>query len=330
MSERRQASRWLVLAKAAVTVAILVLVLARVDLAEWLGAMKGAVNGWLLAALLASSLALLTSTLKWDGLLRTLGIIAPRWSLLKLYTIGFFVSSFLPGVVGGDVVRCYMAAGPGRRLQVAATILLERLTGVVTLVLMCLFVVAWDAQRLATAPTLTLIATMSLLLLGGLALSLNRRLATGLAFRTRRTVVSRIIRPLYKLHRTLRSFPRGPLLFAAAYSLAFYLAGGLVLFLVSRAFGVDVTLFEATAVRVLICLLTLIPISLGGLGLTQAGDIYLFGLMGVGAETALGISLMRQLIRYAYVLIGGVLFIRWQGHAVLPGGLESGTRRTQG
>jgi len=97
------------------------------------------------------------------------------------------------------------------------------------------------------------------------------------------------------------------------YSFLFYLAAALTFFLICRAFGTHITLLEATSVQVLLCLLTLIPISLGGLGLAQAGDIYLLGVLGIDAATALGISLVRVLIQYGYALLGGILFIRLQG-----------------
>jgi uncharacterized protein (TIRG00374 family) len=118
------------------------------------------------------------------------------------------------------------------------------------------------------------------------------------------------MRPLYQLYRTLYDFPRKPLLAALGYSFIFYLGAGLTLYLICKSLGVHISFVEATSVQVLICLLTLIPISLGGLGLTQAGDVYLLGILGVDVAHALGISFVRLLMNYGCGMIGGILFIR--------------------
>ena len=39
--------------------------------------------------------------------------------------------------------------------------------------------------------------------------------------------------------------------------------------------------------------------------------MYLLGLLGVDPPTALGMSLLRQAIRYAYAALGAILFLRW-------------------
>ena len=58
---------------------------------------------------------------------KAVGVRARYAELLKLYTIGYFASSFLPGVVGGDVVRWHLAGlEAGGRVRVAATIVAER------------------------------------------------------------------------------------------------------------------------------------------------------------------------------------------------------------
>jgi uncharacterized protein (TIRG00374 family) len=260
-----------------------------------------------------NALLLFTSAFKWGRLLRALGIFIPLNLLLKLYTIGFFIGLFLPGVVGGDVVRCYLVGQDGgRRLKVVATIVAERITGVASLVLMCLLALVWDSARLATLPTVVLLGGISSALVGGIVLSLNRRLASGLMYRTRRHRIRFAMRPLYQLYRTLYDFPRKPLLAALGYSFIFYLEAGLTLFLICKAFGVHISFVEATSVQMLICLLTLIPISLGGLGLTQAGDVYLLGILGVDVAHALGISFVRLLMNYGCGMIGGILFIQWQ------------------
>ncbi len=311
---RDKASRLAVLGlKAVTTASLLVFLLARIDLSLFVSAIRQSVSSWLLLAFVATSLLLIVSTQKWDRLLAALGVRESWWTLLNIYTIGFFASSFLPGVVGGDAARWQITSQrTGQGVKVAATILVERTTGVAALVIMCAFAVLLGTPEFATLPVLLLVTGVATGLACGLAVALHRRLATAIAFRTRRSSARVIVRPLFELQRTLRRFPRKPLWAALLYSVAFYLSGGLTFYLICLAFSADVTFAQAVSVQVLISLLTLLPISIGGLGLTQAGDVYLLGILGVIAPRALGISFIRQAIAYSYVVAGGFLFVSWR------------------
>jgi hypothetical protein len=304
---------WQTIGKAVVTVTMLALVLSRTDVQILWAGIVDALGWWFAAGFAVSALLLLTSTLKWQGLLRASGILVSGPRLFAVYTIGFFVSALLPGMIAGDVVRCRMAGrGWNERLTVAATILLERFTGVVTLVVMAVVVLVGYGPELATMPIVVLVAAMAGLALVAVTTVVKDRFTAGLAYRTRRAGVRGLTRALYRLHRTLRRFPGKPLLAAVGYSVVFYLIGGLAFFFICAAFGVRVTYVEATSVQVLTCLLAVIPISIGGLGLAQVADVYLLGILGVDPTSALGVSLLRQVVNYGYALVGATLFVAWQ------------------
>jgi uncharacterized protein (TIRG00374 family) len=308
-----RSGRWLQLAKLLVTLGTLAFLLTRVPLGELAEAFRGALWPWLALALVANSLLLVTSTWKWQRLLIAIGIEPGFWVLFRSYTIGFFFSSFLPGTVGGDVARWHAASSDRHsRLKVAATILVERITGVVALVTLCLLFVAWK-PLLATPPTLVLIGAIGAAVVAALWLGFSPKL-TAMLERLARGRSSRLLGPAHRLHQVLSDVPTKAVFASVGYSLPFYASGGLLFFLIGRAFGAEIGLLEAAAVQTLICLLTLIPISLGGLGLAQAGDVYLLGLLGVDAPTALGMSLLRQGLAYAYAALGALFFARWQGH----------------
>jgi glycosyltransferase 2 family protein len=312
----RSTRRWRAsqLARVLVTLGLVGLVLWRVEVGQLRTVASGAQAGWLGLALLAYSLMLITSTWKWSLLLRAVGVVRNFWSLFRFYTIGFFFSSILPGSVGGDLVRWHATSEtPEMRLHVAATIVAERITGVATLVVLCCVLVARDRARLATPPTLILLGGASLGLCAGLWLAWNTRLAKRLLGRAHgRGGV--ILGALHKLHRTLNDIPGAALRAAVWNSLLFYASAGLLFYLVGRSVGAPISYLEATSVQILISLVTLVPISLGGLGLAQVGDVYLLGLLSVDAPTALAMSLLRQLGRYFYAGLGAVFFLRWPGH----------------
>jgi len=283
--------------------------LSRIDLDRCAEVIGRATPVWLVAAFVSCSSVHINSTFKWRGILTGMGTDGGWWSLLRIYTIGHFASAFLPGTVGGDVLR-WRLAGPlvGSYLAAAGSILIQRFTGVTMLVMLAAAAVVVD-PRLATRPVVLLVGSGLAIVALAWVIALNRRLAIAVTYRTRRRRVGRPLRTLYRLQRVLRTFPASSLVVALGWSFLFYAGVGLVVYFSCLAFEVRIGLVEAISVLVVVCLLTMLPISLGGLGLKQAGDVYMLGLAGVDPAQALVVSLLRQMIHYAYVLIGGLLFV---------------------
>lgn len=297
--------------KCVVTVLLFAVLLWRIDISDCSAAVQNASTMWLVTALAINALGLVASVWKWDVLLRSVGIWADRLDLLRIYTIGFFMNACLPGVVGGDVVRCHLAAPQGSsRLKIAATIVAERVIGTVAMLMLCLAAVRWYASRLATGPLLALTMTSTIALAVVVALAMHRRLVVTALHRWRRGLARRAARITWRIHRVCREFRARTIVAALGVSFVFYVVCGLTLYCVCAGFHVSVTIAESTTTVVLVSMLTLIPISVGGLGLKQAGDVYVLGLFGVSPEHALGISLVHQLINYAYVAAGGLLFVK--------------------
>jgi len=69
-------------------------------------------------------------------LLRSQGIELPLLRGLRLISIATFFSLFIPGGTGGDVAKLYALAGrrPGRRVEVALVVLVDRAMGLLSLV----------------------------------------------------------------------------------------------------------------------------------------------------------------------------------------------------
>ncbi len=280
---------------------------------------RGARASWVVVAFLVCGSAFLTSTLKWHGLLRTLGLALDRWLLLRVYAIGYFASSLLPGTIGGDLVRFGMLSPDrGQRLPLVASILLERGTGVVAMIGMAAAAVAYGRRRFATVPVLVVVVVALVSIAAAIAVALDRRLVARLAYRARRVRIGgarKLVMVLYRLHRMVRAMPRRAIAAALVWSVLFYLGTGAFLFCCCRAVGVSVSFVEATSVAVVVCVWMLLPVSLGGLGLRQAGDVYMLGLLGVGSAEALVVSLLRQAIGYAYTILGGLAFLAFRRSA---------------
>jgi len=63
---------------------------------------------WIIPIIATAYLGIVISCLRWKALLAARGINVSVHLLTFYYTIGYFFSSFLPSMFGGDVVRSYI------------------------------------------------------------------------------------------------------------------------------------------------------------------------------------------------------------------------------
>jgi len=82
-----------------------------------------------LVSLLVIFLGQLLYTLKWDIVLRAMGLKVPFGRLVQYYLIGIFFSNFLPTTIGGDGARLYYLGRQQGYVKVGGSIFMERFLG---------------------------------------------------------------------------------------------------------------------------------------------------------------------------------------------------------
>jgi uncharacterized membrane protein YbhN (UPF0104 family) len=94
------------------------------------------IHGWfLLAGLAAYSVAVLITLLRWYVLVRAQGLPLRVRDALRFGLIGIFFNTFLPGSVGGDIIKAaVLARGQSRRTVAVATVIMDRVIALWALV----------------------------------------------------------------------------------------------------------------------------------------------------------------------------------------------------
>ena len=227
--------------------------------------------------------------------------------------IGMFVNNFLPGSIGGDVVKSYHLFRRTRELEIAAvSVFLERFTGLIGLTLISLIALGigyrevnsplvWGAVLSATAALIGIIVGLwQLPNVVGRVPFLSRRiprpitqLATGIyaALASYRHHTSTILAAI--VISALLQF-----LFAAYYACA------------SAAMGFHIELMYFVLFLPAVTLISLIPLSIGGLGLRDAAMVVLFGAAGISQADILSVSLSVHIINTLLSFWGGILLIK--------------------
>lgn len=85
-------------------------------------------------ALLVCLAGILITFVRWYVLVAAQGLPFPLASALRLGLIGYYLSTFLPGSVGGDIIKAaFLAREQSRRTVAVATVVIDRVVGLVGL-----------------------------------------------------------------------------------------------------------------------------------------------------------------------------------------------------
>lgn len=292
-------------------------------LVDWgeAGATLAGADPWLVVAAFAVSVVgVLISADKWRDLLRRARVQISFQAAARLYWIGMFFSNFLPTSVGGDAVRLALTPSRGRLARVAGSIVVERLTGLLVMLGLCaiglsLRPIEVDQAGLGEALPLAVLAmgagAAALLLAPGLFARLLPALTRPLPALLRCPLegVQKVAMSISDQARDTVGLGR-----ALAVSLPFYGTIILAQYLVLEAVGADLPLLEVALLAPLVPLLTLLPLSLNGLGLAEAVFVLLYSSAGVAPETALAAAALRRLVDLANSGLGGLLWLALRGH----------------
>ena len=269
--------------------------------------------GLVVLAAAVSVLAIVVSTLKWARLIRITCGHVHLLGLLRAYWIGTFFNNYLPSSVGGDVARILVLAPVASTAQTAASVLVERLTGVVAMAMLsavCLLLKPPGPVHLTSALWLLVTAILggSLLIWGG-----GRRLlavCTRMAARSARSMAPVFAR-ITRVANAVAAYRRTPgeLTVAFLWSLVFYGALALFQFTLLRAVGSTIGLTQVVLVAPLIPLISLLPVTANGLGIAEGAFVLFYTQLGVAPDQAFAAALLRRLLTIATAVPGGLLWL---------------------
>ncbi len=298
-------AKWMLAAKAAITLALVVWLLRRVDWLLAVQRLEQADKGWLFAGFLLVCGGLLVTAIRWQGACAAVKLTLPFGQAVHHSWVGQFFGQVLPAGVGVDAVRGWLAYRSGHAADaVVASLLLDRLAGLLGLLLLDL-VAAGALLHDATSSFAVTGLLAGVVMVGGFggALLLNR---IPLPARLRLRVVG-------ALQSMLRAAEQGVATLAAARTLALSvvvqgLFVGAVL-LMARGLGAPIGIQAGFAVVPIALTLASLPISLNGWGVREGAMVAGLHAQGIGVDEAFLVSVLLGTALLVGSLPGGVLWL---------------------
>jgi hypothetical protein len=312
------------LAKLTFSVAVLGIVVHRVD-AESMGEALSRVRaGLLLIAIGLYVMGQLLSASKWGLVAAVLGLRRPWGEYARFYFIGMFVNLLGPSTVGGDLTRALSLGGTGQRTVAVHSVVFDRVSGLVVLVVIGLV-------GLLAFPRYPLPRALGMLSAGVLAALLFSwwivPRAAALVFPTGhrlRTLIQEELAPLWKDRRLLVT--------VGAISATFHVIEVTIQYVLTRALGLEVPFSYCLIFHPAVAVLSAVPVTVAGLGVREGGYVFFLGLIGVPGGAAFTAGVLWFAVRVVGALPGALLLFQrdTRGHvprtsahkAVIPSQLE--------
>ena len=267
---------------------------------------------WYLVGYLFGVLGTVISVIRWREIIRSTGEPASFWSLLAIYYIGKFYNLLIPGSIGGDFVRAHhVSREEEKRVQLIATVPAERIAGLCGMVIVLSFVtpIAWG--KVPKIIVLQALLAVLVIISGTLVLTSSRILDITFA------VSKSIGLANYLPEEKIRNFLEGANIFndlvllvkVVALSVLFLLVSFLPTYFIGLSLGIKIPFLFLMAVMPIVTLISMLPISFGGIGIREGLYVYFFGLLGIVPSEAVAIGLVGFSIQVISALIGGILDI---------------------
>lgn len=240
-------------------------------------------------------------------------------SLYALYAIGSFFNTFLPGIIGGDAVKAFYLSRhlksrsergggggshhPGAEVHenavALASVFMDRYVGfsaLLTINVIAFFV----GFRYVEGTVLTwIIPSVAVLFAAASAVIFTMKL--GDRFRFMRSVYD-----YFALYRRRG----GMLLTSFAYSVTIQMLGILAVYVLTTGLSLDVSFLSLLLFVPLAILVSLVPLSISGLGFREGAFVILFGTVGIPSQSSMTVSLLWFLSTVVASLWGLVEYLR--------------------
>ena len=263
--------------------------------------------------------------LRWQILLKTQKIKAAFGFLFGSYLVGYFFNNFLPTSIGGDIYRIYDSSKLKNcsGMKAASIVLMERTTGIVSSIIYLFFALAigfvknsnvelkfgnWNISNHLLIILIVIFFLISILV--------TLLMLFPDAFR-----LNRLFRKLKFLHKwedklrqvydTFKNFRRFKLilLFTIILSLILQFAFTLNYSFVGMGFGITKLSILSYIFIVQLCgILSMIPISIGGIGVREGIFVVLVGALGGEKNIAAIVSIAILIMVLIPGVAGGIIY----------------------
>ena len=235
----------------------------------------------------------------------------PVATVMRIFFVSTFVGTFLPASVGGDAVRAYGLSKEGvGGVDAVASVLMDRLLGVVSILIVAIAGAMLARDLIDIRALFPALGLLTVLCAVALTVVFSPRAAVAIArflavLPRGRETGARLVSAIQR-YSTLHL----PMANVLLCSIAVQVLRVLQTYCLALGLGLAVPVGVHFALVPIILLIVLMPITINGIGTTQAAFVWLFGRAGVPSAPAFALSVLFLAIAVVGNLPGAVVYLR--------------------
>lgn len=298
--------------KIAITTLLFVYIFRKIDFHEFGATLSRASIGILIAGFIVLWLGHYICIFRWRMLMRPLMPVLSLSNLFGIYCIGLFFNLAFPTLIGGDVVKMYYAGKPSKCFsQSFAATFLDRDAGMLAMMIIaCVVILMHPVAVPGISISFIIWSVFAAFVLGNVAIFAPNchRMLTAFLHRLR---LPKIATKVDMISSAFQIMGKHPTLLLGALSISF--VNQLLVFAVTWIMALGLHLNVSPTYFLIfvpvITLISMIPISLNGMGLREYAFMSLFSAVGVLPASCIALGLLSSIATILSSLPGGVIYI---------------------
>jgi uncharacterized protein (TIRG00374 family) len=250
--------------------------------------------------------------LRWKMLLNIAGIKLPDKRLISAFSGGIFFNTFLPSSIVGDFVRSSDIGYHSKKTDtVIATVLLDRLSGFAGMIAMTMLALVFgpglikDQRIIYTIWLLTgLLVLVMLVIFNNFIYGLVEKIFCCGRPGVLRSGIKSVFSQVHDFKQHKAALVKNLLMSMAIQSIA-----PITTYFLIVSFRLEANILYFFLVIPVITAVTVLPISIGGLGVRDYLMVLLFAGIGISKHFALACSLLEFFYMLVYAGIGGIIYV---------------------
>lgn len=293
-------------------IGILYYLLSKIPLSEVIASVTSAKVDYVIAAFIISILSQLILAHRFRFLTDKQGLSLSTSQVLEINLAAVFYGLFLPGGnLTGGAIRFYKLARTDKKMAEAlASIVFDRVAATIALCVIGILFWLVDLPSNSGDIGLSMIVALGILSIVYVLL-FDRRISPFLRKRLKSVNLSFVSQKVHKLLVSLNQYQNlslSSLAFIFALSITTQLLGTLIYYLLAMSLGMNITFVSIGWIRSAVVIISMVPISISGLGVREGVLLFLLKPYGIWGEKTLAFSFLVFVATLLLIgAIGGLL-----------------------
>ncbi|MCX7926986.1 MAG: flippase-like domain-containing protein [Candidatus Omnitrophica bacterium] len=294
------------------SVFLIFILLRKVNLRCLIGILTSANFGLLLFSFLFAQLGYILCFFRWKMILKAMKIKVSLGRLVSIFSASLFFGALFPSTVGNDLLRSIeLMAHTKKTGEVLAGVFLDRLSGYAGMVIVGIFAlflaIPFGIPKEIVVGILLLLIVLILIIFGLFNYKIYKalnRLLVKIAYIKLLSSLETMHNALFKM-RNLRKMLLGNIFI----SVLVQLSAPITAVIMAKALGFKIGVIYFLLSSPLITALTMLPISIAGLGVRDMATVFFFSRFGISQEIAFSLSFLSFGFILGSVILSGIVYV---------------------